>query len=422
MGAAPARRLVGSPLLEGAQSTAIDSQMSQDEIPDVFPPEGFGNGPRRGQRPGASRPNLPLRAVIAAFGLLTVLVLGAAMAVTGRLGFATIDPEEVGVKVNYLTGGMSVITNPGYQVFLPIVEELYKLDKRLQNFEMRGDDFVGKSVVPKLSVRANDGSNFRFESLEIQYVLIPAQAAQVLEISGPGDGFKDEWIKTFTRSILRDEFGRYSAEEIADPGMLQAAFAASKQRLSDALEPYGLRIFEFPQQRPNFDLEYEHAIEERKVTDQDVERLVAMEDQLMREREERLAGVEREKSIEMEQLKGELDRERLGAERAAIELQRDADAFALERVAEGQAEQAQLLAQAAGKQAMYTKEAEGLEARAEALAERGRVVVREAIVEQLKRIRFHFVPYSRDPAPSRLEVSGDSDATTAATASAAGGN
>ena len=397
--------------------------MSKDDIPDVFPPEGFSGGPRKGPRPtsgggGGRRPSP--RAILALGAILIVLTVGLAMAITGRLGFTTVETSEVAVKVNYLTGGSTVLTQPGYKFFLPAVEEVFVLDKRFQNFEMRGDQFVGNSVVPKLSVRANDGSNFRFESLEIQYALIPSAAAEVLSLAGPGDGYKDEWIKAHTRSILRDEFGRFSAEEIADPGKLQTAFAASKQRLTEALEPYGLRIIEMPQQRPNFDTEYERAIEERKVTDQDVERLVAMEDQLMREREQRLAGVEREKSIEMESLKGELDRERLGAERDAIQLRKAADAYGLEQVAAGQAQQAQLLAEARGKTEQYTKEAEGVRARAEALAERGEVVVREAIVEQLKRIRFTLVPYSRDPAPDRLEI--DGGGTNLEAAAAAGSN
>ena len=120
------------------------------------------------------------------------------------------------------------------------------------------------------------------------------------------------------------------------------------------------------------------------------------------------------KSIEMESLKGELDRERLGAERGAVQLKKSADAYALEQVAAGSAEQAQLLAEARGKTEQYTKEAEGVRARAEALAERGEVVVRESIVEQLSRIQFTFVPYSRDPAPERLEITGGSAVDAAA--------
>ncbi|QDU66516.1 SPFH domain-containing protein [Engelhardtia mirabilis] len=403
-----------------------------DQIPDVFPPEGLGGGdpPRRGPRPtsggggGPRNPGvkLPIRAVVALALLFMLFTVGGAMAISGRLGFTTIDPEEVAVKVNYLTGKTTVINQPGYQIFLPFAEEIFKLDRTFQSFEMRGNEFVGQSVVPKLTVRANDGSNFRFEFLSIQYALVPSAAAVVLAESGPGDGFKAEWIKAHARSILRDEFGRYTAEEIADPAKLQTAFAAGKRRLDLAVQPFGLRVIEIPQSRPNFDDEYEQAIEERKVTDQDVERLVAMEDQLLQEREQQLAQVEREKSIEMESLKGDLEKARLGAERDAIQQKKSADAYALERVADGQAERAQLLAKSRGLTERYTKEAEGVEARATALAERGEVVVREAIIDKLRQIRFTFVPYSRDPAPQRLEHSGDAGGSDASRKSSVEGN
>ena len=54
-----------------------------------------------------------------------------------------------------------------------------------------------------------------------------------------------------------------------------------------------------------------------------------------------------------------------------------------------------------------------------ALEQRGEVVVREALVEKLLGVRFTLVPYSRDPAPERLEHSGSTGPIE--TASAAGG-
>ncbi len=398
--------------------------MARNDIPDVFPSEGFApKGPRR----GPSRPTVqgfPIhiapKALFAAFAFIFVVGFVALLALTGRLGLITIDPEQVALKVNYATGSQTVINQPGYQIYLPFIEQVYPLDRRILNFEMRGDRFAGNSLVPKLTVRANDGSNFRFESVEIQYALIPSAVATVVADSGPGGGFKNEWIKAFTRSILRDEFGRYTAEQIADAATLQNAFSSAKERLGTALEPFGLRILDMPQQRPNFDPEYESAIEDRKVADQSVERLIAMEDQLRRERNQRLAGVERLKSIELESLRGELDRERLGAERQAIEQRRSSDAYALERVAEGSAQQAQSIARARGLTAQYTMEAEGVQARANALAARGEIVVREAIIQKLARIKFTLLPYSRDSEPKRLEHSGLAGDTNRAAAT--GGN
>lgn len=370
------------------------ADFDKGKIPDVFPSEGVGGGGRRRSR---RRPS-PLLFVAAA--LVAVI---AAMALTGRLGVINVRPDEVAVKVSYLTGDQSTITQAGYQFYFPLVQDVFVLDKRVQNFEMRGNEYQSESFVPELTVRANDGSNFKFNSIELQYQIIPGAAATVLGASGPGEGYKSEWIKVFARSILRDEFGRFTAEEIADPGKLQIAFAASEERLNTELEPYGLRIVDIPQMKPVFDPAYEQAIEDRKVADQDVERLIAMEDQLVQEREQRLATVEREKSIEMEQLRGVLDQERLESERASTQTRKAADAFYIERTTAGAGERAQRIAQARGLTEKYTKEAEGVQAQADALAQQGEVVVREALIEKLAQIRFTFVPYSRDPAPQRLE-------------------
>lgn len=375
------------------------------DAPDGWPPQ---RRPKPGRRPGSGAELSPeaRRKILGALVPLLLVLTIALLVLTGRMGVRNIAPDQFAVKVNYLTGSRTAIVSPGYQFYAPLMHELYVLDKRPQNFVMAGNDFENFNLVPALTVRANDGSNFRFERLDIQYQVEPSSAVELLEKAGPGDGYKLEWVKTYARSILRDEFGRYSAEEIADPGTLQAAFASASGRLSEALAPYGLRVLAIPQQKPVFDEEYETAIEDRKVTDQDVERLVAMQDQLEREREQRLAAVERKKSIEMESLRGELDKERLEAERAATQTRKAADAFKIAQNAEGEAQKQQFLETARGLEQKYTKEAEGVTAQAEALASRGEVVVREALIEKLRGIRFTLVPYSRDPAPQRLEHSG----------------
>jgi SPFH domain / Band 7 family len=377
----------------------------KSEIPDAFPPPGWKKSGR------GNMPKLSPLAVLTAMGLSIVALTGVGMAVTGKLGLVNVSPEQVAVKVNYLTGSLNPITTAGYQFFLPFVQELFVLDKRPQNFVMQGTRYEGGAVVPYLTVRANDGSNFRFDNIEIQYALIPSDVDQTVLASGVGENYKQEWVKSFARSILRDEFGRYSAEQIANPSTLQLAFAEGRRRLDEALQPFGLQILAIPQQKPNFDAEYEQAIEDRKVVDQDVERLMAMADQLRRERDQRLAAVEKDKSIELAGLLGELDRLRLEAERDATLLRRAADAFQIERVSQGTSQRAELLARSRGLVEKYSKEAEGVQAQATALGQQGEVVVREALIKRLAGIRFTLAPYSKDPAPTRIEYEDKTGAT-----------
>jgi len=363
-----------------------------------WPPERAG----RARRPQVRLPFSPSSLVLVLAGLSVALIV-VLLSVTGRLGVAQVEDNEIAVVVNYLNGKREVVTTPGYTLYLPFVQEIYLLDRSSQEFRMEGDEYIDDNHVPRLTVRAVDGSNFWFEQLTILYEIVPGDAVTLLGDSGPGDGFKKNWIKAYARSVLRDEFGRYSAVEAADPTQYTSAAVQSRDRLNELLSKHGVRVTRIITPKPKFDSEYEKAIEDRKEADQEVERLRAKEEQLAQEREQRLARVQKEKEIEMTGLVGDLTKELLAAEQQAIDTKRSADAYAIEHTREGEGELAQRLAQARGLEAKYTKEAEGLAKRAQALEERGEVVVREALVEKLAGIRFTLLPYSRDPEPRRLE-------------------
>jgi hypothetical protein len=229
----------------------------------------------------------------------------------------------------------------------------------------------------------------------------------VLHDSGPGDAFKEEWIRGHARSILRNEFGKFDAIQAADPTVYKEAPQLAKEVLNGLLEPHGIRILQIITPNPRFDDEYENAIETRKNADQDAERLVAQLRQLEQEQFRQLQDVEREKSVEMRKLKGDLDQATRAAQERATKIRGEADAYAIQRGGEAAGMQADLLAQAHGMEEKYRKEAEGILARAQALDARGEVVVREAIIKKLVGIQFTLMPYSRDPNPTRLEHSGD---------------
>jgi len=355
--------------------------------------QGGGGGPRR---PGGKA---LVTAGLVAFAVLTLLILAA----SGNLGVVNIGDDQVAVKMNYITGEREVIRSPGYKLYIPFVQEVFPLDQAPQMFLMEGKQWRGDNHAPFLTVRASDGSNFWFESLEVQYRLIPEQGGDVIDDSGPGDGFKRDWIRAYARSVLRDEFGRISAVEVADPSSYKAAGQRSTERMNDILQGHGIQIMRLITPKPRFDKDYESAIEEKKVADQKVDHLKVKEEQLLQQREQLLAQVSKEKEIEWQELQGELRKQLLNSEREAISITKGADRYKVTREAQGQQERDKFSAEAEGLVAKYTKEAEGIRARTDALEKRGRVVVREALIEKLKSIRFTLVPYSRDPAPKRLE-------------------
>lgn len=376
------------------------SSIDQDDIPENWPPE-RGKGRGRHLRGGGGRP--PVAVGIAGFLLIAILFLTLALMISGRMGVANVAANEVAVKVNYITGSTEVIATPGIKLYLPLAQEIFILDKKAQQFTMEGNRYSSNDHVARLTVRANDGSNFWFDSLTVHYELVPGETAKVLEDSGPRDAYKEEWIRAHARSILRDEFGRYSAIEVADPTVYNAAPIAARDRMNELLGPHGIRVTKIPVPDPKFDPDYERAIEMRKEADQEIQRLIAEELTIAEESGRRLAAVDKEKSVERAELQGDLQKALLASEERAINVKRGADAFAVERIANGEGAKAEMIENARGNEAKYRKEAQGIEKNALALAERGEVIVREAIIQKLMNIQFTLIPYSRDPAPQRLE-------------------
>lgn len=351
---------------------------------------------------GFSWRNVPRRFYVLAAFVVLLLVATVAL-LSGRAGIVEVYDREVAVIVNYVTGSQEVVAQPGYQIFVPFLAQAFKFDKSPQEFKMAGEVDRDDNHVRKLTVRAKDGSNFWFEELIIQYQLIPSQANLVLNDSGAGNAFKQNWVRTFARSILRDEFGKYSAEDVANPSSYTVATQMATDRLNDALESHGIQIIEIITPKPQFEARYETAIADRKVANETVEQLKVKAEQLVQERERRLGEIERDKATEYEVLLGTLEADRIRAEKEAVQVTKSADATKIQMIAEGTASEQRQTEQARGLSEQARKEAEGLEARVKALATSGEVLVRELLAQKFASIRFEIIPYRRDPAPIRIE-------------------
>lgn len=325
--------------------------------------------------------------ILVACGLYAVSAYAA-----GTWGVIDVKATQVGVRVNYLTGTEEVVEAPGYQLFFPYFQGVFLLDKSPVQFQMAGDMRRGHNEVPFLLVRSKDGSNFWFESLEIQYELIPSQAGLVLSESGSGDGYKAIWLRALARSILRDEFGRFRAEDIADPTTYEAAKKASQAQLSKLLAPHGIHLIAITTPKPRFEGQYESVIEDRKVAVQEIARLKGEMRQLGFDRERLLARVEKEMSIEREKMRGSLAKKRLSALGNELELRAMAEIYADKRMKHADAERANLSAMAQTRRTQLQREAEGLRAQVRALEDRGELVVREALIKSLAKTELHLSP------------------------------
>lgn len=134
--------------------------------------EGFGQARRPGRRDPVQIKLSPAKLMVVIVVIALIGFVGIA-AMSGNLGFKVISAQEVGVKVNYVTGNKEVLNTPGVKLYLPFLENVFTLDKTPQKFVMAGNRSSDDNRASLLTVRAADGSNFWFETLEIQYELLP---------------------------------------------------------------------------------------------------------------------------------------------------------------------------------------------------------------------------------------------------------
>ncbi|MBN1946106.1 MAG: hypothetical protein JW797_10545 [Bradymonadales bacterium] len=321
--------------------------------------------------------------------------------------FRQIEPGEAGIRVNRLTGNEKLIDKPGLVVDLPLFHDLYIVDTSPQTLRLEGTTISpDTTVIPRLTVRANDGSNFWFERLTIQYEVITDQAITVLHERGEGTAFR-EWMVPAVRSVLRDEFGRQSTRDVSNPATYTDATAEAQAQLNTVLNPHGIRVLNVDTPEPRFNPQYETTIEQRNQANN---QLRVIEEELTRartERERRLAQVDQARNATYQQRRAEQE----GNLRQFLADQE-------RRLAQAQANLTRMEGQA---QAIYNNTAARAdELRQQMEAEIGRTQAQinalqtnstEAVMRQLARrlegIRIQVLPYRHDATPETIRLDGN---------------
>lgn len=336
---------------------------------------------------------------ITAFVLLIFLL-------SDRGGFIEINPGEVAVKYNnsglaMLGDPATVIKEQGVISFLPLFQRVEKLDARPQIFVMEGDRDVDDNHVRRLSLRSNDGARFNFERVEIHYQLIPSEAANVIASNGRGDDYKWRAMQVHARAVLRDEFGRHSFLELADPRTYGEATQRARDALNKRLMPLGLEVSNIPPPKPKFDEVVEKALEDRQTADQEVEVQQEKRNKLKQESGRRVQEIEQAKSAEYQQLIGELEARKQQATNTAIATKRDADKYFIERDASAKAYRDEKVTRARANAIAYSKEAEALAAKIRAVGDQGPDVlnseIAQHVIPQLEKVSAR--PYASPTSP-----------------------
>lgn len=193
--------------------------------------------------------------------------------------FHTTGETEVGVRTRKLAlfakkGVEEKIYPPGSTyLFLPYINDWHTFDIKLQNLEMtfepeRGD----RKTRDDLLFKTIDGNDLSLDVI-IAYEIDPAKAPYILQyVATDNKSLREKLVRTVARSKCRDIFGELKTEEfyVANKRELQAARA--KEVLQEIMGPLGVNIKNVLTKDYRFNEEYQKAIEDKKVADQQAEK------------------------------------------------------------------------------------------------------------------------------------------------------
>jgi regulator of protease activity HflC (stomatin/prohibitin superfamily) len=333
-----------------------------------------------GKIPGLILPVIALVVVIA--GLLS-----------GGLGFVEIQPGEAAVIYNTVfSKSAKVRLQQGTQTYIPILQRVEILNIEPQVLIMEGEAYEGpdRNRVQRLTVRARDGSKLWFNRLEIHYEAIPSSADILLRAHGLDDAYEGRPLIVQSREVLRNEFGRFSFLEIADPSNYAIATTRARETLNQRMQPFGIRVTQIITPKPSFDNRIEHAIEERQTAGQQVEVEQEKRNRMIAQKERFVQDVTEGKNKEFKDLVAILEASVQGARNRQISTRREADIYYTSMVAQCEAGRDADLTRAEANRDAFRQQAEGLAARIKAVGQMGDgaldLTIAEHIFPQLENV------------------------------------
>jgi regulator of protease activity HflC (stomatin/prohibitin superfamily) len=275
---------------------------------------------------------------------LILVFLAAALVFIQACVFHTTGETEVGVRTNKLglfgkQGVEEKVYAPGSTyIFLPYINDWHTFDTKLQNLEMTFEPEKGdRKSRDDLLFKTIDGNDISLDVI-IAYQIDPAKAPYILQYVATDNGsLREKIVRTVARSKPRDIFGELKTEEfyVANKRELQAERA--REVLQEILGPMGVVVINVLTKDYRFNKEYQKAIEDRKVADQQAEK---------NKSGQRAAAEEYKRKLE--QSRGEVNKMIAKADGEYLQAKIEADAYFEKQKLLAQAIEAEGIAEARG--------------------------------------------------------------------------
>lgn len=278
--------------------------------------------------------------------LLALIALTVFFMITFRV--QRVSGTEVGIKVNNVTGDITVIAESGTNIYNGILSSFHLLDMTVQRLEMVAQPDRGqRSGRDDLRIKTVDGSDV-FLDLTINYQLRRDMVEKVVTTSGLEDAYKYKWVRDYSRSVCRAVFGEMTTEEFYDASVRNQKAQTAMLELNGLLEPYGIEISSVIAEKFSFHKEYEERIRAKKLADQEVEEQISKANAARQNQIFRVVEATKKKEVTLATHAGEMEkliveatanaeRDVKQAEAYVIDIQLGADAIFYQRDKNAQA-------------------------------------------------------------------------------------
>jgi len=314
---------------------------------------------------------------------LTFAAFAAAASLTGCTCHST-GSTHVGVLTRKLTFG-GLLGKTGVQdevyapgatyLFAPFITDWTTYDVSLQNLAMVRDPKRGdRTSEDDVSFKTIDGNDIRVD-VTVAWQINPKRAPYLLtKVGDSTDQVKEKLIRPACRSIVRDVLNELNSEEFYVSSKRFEKATKAMEKLSEVLAPEGIVVQQVILGEHHFHPQYEQVIQEKKLAEQNAERL----------RSEARAALEQAKS-NLQKAKGTVAQQvaKANGNLEQVKLQADADYFQSQKRAEA------ILAEKKAR-------AKGIQKENEALAgSGGKTMVKLRLAEALAGKQILFLPSSK---------------------------
>ncbi len=292
-------------------------------------------------------------------GLLTLTTL------VGCTSYST-DSTEIGVRTRKIFGAgveRHVYAPGATYFFVPFLSDWATFDIKLQNLEMSSSSTSGdRSSDDAIEFKTTDGNDIRV-NVTVAWRIDPDKAPQLLRNVGRSTvEIKEKLIRPACRTYIRDTFNELHSEEFYNADQRTQKGAKAQDKLNQELGPEGIIVEQVIVGQYYLNTEYQKVIHDRKIAEQNAERLKSEAQAAEAEQNRNLEKAKGDVQVQIAQAKGEAEQIHIAADRDYYQKEREAKALLAEATAraKGIEKQNKAMAGAGGRTTVKLRIAEAL--------------------------------------------------------------